>query len=141
MKNEWISILEWIGENALSQSGREELKKIQPLSKELAEKEFQTLSETITVVETGTNIFSYDMDRVTRVIEQFDMNEPLEAIDYRVIGDFLELVRKNSGLARELHFAENLQSLLDFKMNISLEMTIKQSVNEKRRGLPLMASP
>lgn len=131
MKNEWISILEWIGENALSQSGREELKKIQPLSKELAEKEFRTLREVITVVETGTNIFSYDMDRITKVVEQFDANEPLEAQDYRVIGDFLELIRKNGGLARELDFAENLQSLLDFKMNISLEMTIKQSVNEK----------
>ena len=40
MKNEWISILEWIGENALSQSGRETLKNIEPLSKEKAAREF-----------------------------------------------------------------------------------------------------
>ena len=131
MKNEWNSILDWIGENALSQSGREELKKIQPLSKETAEKEFGTLRETATVVETGTNVFSYDMDCVKKVLEQFDMNEPLEAADYRTIGDFLELFRKNSGLVSETGYAENLSSLLDIKMNISLEMTIKQSVNEK----------
>ena len=131
MKNEWISILEWIGENSLSQSGREELKKIQPLSREQAEKEFRTLKETATVVDTGLNVFSYDMDRITNVLGQFDMNEPLEAADYRTIGDFLELIRKNSGLISDLHFAENLHSFLDFKINISLEMTIKQSINEK----------
>lgn len=131
MKNEWISILDWIGENALSQSCRNLLKNIKPLSKKEAQNEFKALRETATVVDTGTNIFSYDMDKVHSVLERFDMNEPLEPCDYRTIGDFLELLRKNSSLANELDYAENLNSLLDFKMNISLEMTIKQSVNEK----------
>jgi len=131
MKNEWISILEWIGENALSHSGREELKKIKPLNKEDAVKEFAALKETSTVVETGTNIFSYDMDKVSNVLDQFDLNEPLEAMDYRTVGDFLEVIRKNNSLISELDFAQNLNALLDLKINISLEMTIKQSVNEK----------
>ena len=53
MNSEWISIIDWICEKSLSSSGKKYLHSIEPVSKELASKEFRMIRETGTLFEAG----------------------------------------------------------------------------------------
>lgn len=131
MLQEWNSIIEWIGEKSLSNYGRESLHKAEKLSFGEAEAEFALIREASALSNEYRSLFSFNLDSVREVMEMFENNEPLEAINYRTIGDFLGFVRRSGEEMKRHSFALKINSLLDFEYNISFEMTIKQAVNEK----------
>ena len=131
MLTEWNSIIDWIGEKSLSEYGKASLHKTERLSIDDCEKEFALIGEAAALSTEYRSLFSFNLDSVRRVMSQFEDNEPLEAADYRVIGDFLGIVRKTGEELKRHGFTPKIHSLLDFEYNVSLEMTIKQVVNEK----------
>ncbi|HPS29787.1 MAG TPA: Smr/MutS family protein [bacterium] len=131
MNNEWISIIDWICQKSLSESGKKYLHSMTPVSKENAQKEFKMIKEVGTLFEIGARIFSFRLDQLNDIISAFENNDPLEAKDYRIIGDFLGIIRKTGEEINQHDWAEGVASLFNFEYNISFEMTIKQSINEK----------
>lgn len=131
MNSEWTSIIDWICEKSLSSSGKKYLHAIRPVSAETASREFRMIKETGTLFEAGAKIFSFRLDPLNEVMTAFENNDPLEAKDYRLIGDFLGTVRKTGEEISQQNWAEEVAGLFNFEYNISFEMTIKQSINEK----------
>lgn len=131
MNNEWNSIIDWICEKALSGYGKKYISSLTPVSRENAQKEFAMIREVGTLYEIGNNICSFRLDQLNEIITSFEHNDPLEAKDYRAVGDFLCQIRKTGEEIRQLDWIEGIASLFNFEYNISFEMTIKQSINEK----------
>ncbi|MGI6395434.1 MAG: endonuclease MutS2 [bacterium] len=128
---EWDLIIEWISEKSHSEYGKKSLFKQKILEEKEAEKEFKMIKEIGFLIETSKSLFSFNLDTLSFVIEHFENNEPLEAKDYRVIGDFLTTVRKTGEEIKKQGWTENINSMFSFDFNISFEMIIKQCVNEK----------
>jgi len=132
MHNEWNEILKWITESAFSKAAVKHIKKIAPLTSELAEREFLFMREADTLEAHGLNIFNYNLDRVSSVIHAFKYDEAIEPIDLRIIGDFLEQIRLTEQELKKETWLEKLDSLFDgVELDISLEMTIKQTITKK----------
>ena len=131
MLTEWNSIIDWIGEKSLSEYGKASLHKTERLSIDDCEKEFALVREAAALSNDYRSLFQFNLDSVRTVTEMFEANEPLEAMNYRTIGDFLGVVRKSGEELKRQGFTPKIHSLLDFEYNVSLEMTIKQVVNEK----------
>ncbi len=131
MTEESKSIIDWIGQNAFTSKGRDFLHSMPFLTKEKAEHQFKMLKETSIMIESGLNLFNMDNDRVATVFHNLSSGEPLDAKDYRTVGNFLSNLRETGNKIKSLDWTENIASLFSFDFNISLEMTIKQSVNEK----------
>ena len=129
--NEWDVIIDLIGEKSLSSLGKKSLhlSKILPLQEVLTE--FEMIKEVGTLSGINSGLFSFRLDTLASVLDRFEENEPLEARDYRVIGDFLGSVRRTGEEIKKEGWAVNINSLINFDFNISFEMIIKQSVNEK----------
>jgi len=131
MIQEWNSIIDWIGKKSLSAYGRANLHKIARLSREEAEAEFGLIREVSGFTDDLRRLFSFNLDPVVAIAEMFEQNEPLEAVNYRTIADFLGFVRRAGEDIKRYGFAPKMEREFDFEFNISLEMTIKQAVNEK----------
>jgi DNA mismatch repair protein MutS2 len=131
MTEESKSIIDWIGKKALSSKGKEYLHSMPVLNREMATNEFKMILETATLLETGKNYFNFENDRISNIFINLEGNEPLEAKDYRTVGNFLAQIREIFNKISVLDWTENISSIFPPDYNISLEMTIKQSVNEK----------
>ena len=131
MLTEWNSIIDWIGEKSLSEYGKASLRDTERLSIDDCEREFALVREAAALSNDYRSLFQFNLDSVKTVTEMFEANEPLEAMNYRTIGDFLGIVRKSGEELKRQGFTPKIHSLLDFEYNVSLEMTIKQVVNEK----------
>lgn len=131
MIQEWNVIIDWIGEKSLSAFGKRSLHNLKVLSRKEAQIEFEMIKEASTLSETCKGLFSFRLDSLADVIDRFDRNESLEPKDYRTIGDFLGLVRKSGEEVKKQSWASNINTMLAFDFDISFEMTIKQSINEK----------
>ena len=133
MLQEWNSIIDWIGEKSLSEYGKRSLHEAERLSIEECGHEFALIREAAALSNDYRSLFPFNLDSVKNVTEMFEANEPLEAMNYRTIGDFLSVVRRSGEELKRQGFTPKIHSLLDFEYNVSLEMTIKQVVNEKGR--------
>ena len=124
--NEWDVIIDLIGEKSLSSLGKKSLhlSKILPLQEVLTE--FEMIKEVGTLSGINSGLFSFRLDTLASVLDRFEENEPLEARDYRVIGDFLGSVRRTGEEIKKEGWAVNINSLINFDFNISFEMIIKQ---------------
>ncbi len=131
MLQEWNSIIDWIGEKSLSEYGKRSLHEAERLSIEECGHEFALVREAAALSNDYRSLFPFNLDSVKNVTEMFEANEPLEAMNYRTIGDFLGVVRRSGEELKRQGFTPKIHSLLDFEYNVSLEMTIKQVVNEK----------
>lgn len=131
MLAEWNSIIDWIGEKSLSEYGKRSLHEAERLSFDECEHEFALIREAAALSNDYRSLFPFNLDSVKIVTEMFEANEPLEAMNYRTIGDFLGVVRRSGEELKRQGFTPKIHSLLDFEYNVSLEMTIKQVVNEK----------
>jgi len=131
MLQEWNSIIDWIGEKSLSEYGKRSLHEAERLSFDECEHEFALIREAAALSNDYRSLFPFNLDSVKNVTEMFEANEPLEAMNYRTIGDFLGVVRRSGEELKRQGFTPKIHSLLDFEYNVSLEMTIKQVVNEK----------
>ncbi len=131
MLAEWNSIIDWIGEKSLSEYGKRSLHEAERLSIEECEHEFALIREAAALSNDYRSLFPFNLDSVKTVTEMFEANEPLEAMNYRTIGDFLGVVRRSGEELKRQGFTPKIHSLLNFEYNVSLEMTIKQVVNEK----------
>ena len=131
MLQEWNSIIDWIGEKSLSEYGKRSLHEAERLSFEECEHEFALIREAAALSNDYRSLFPFNLDSVKNVTEMFEANEPLEAMNYRTIGDFLGVVRRSGEELKRQGFTPKIHSLLNFEYNVSLEMTIKQVVNEK----------
>ncbi len=131
MNEEWKSIIDWIGEKSLTSHGKKYLHTMQSLSKKDAELEFEMLKEATTLIETGNHIFNLNTDQACFVTGYLENNDPLEAKDFKSVGDILSRLRTTSDEIKALDWIDHISTLFVFDFNISLEMTIKQSVNEK----------
>jgi DNA mismatch repair protein MutS2 len=87
--------------------------------------------EASTLSETSKGVFSFNLDSVTGVVERFEKNEPLEAKDYRIIGDFLGSIRKSGEEIKKEKWASGINLILPADFDISFEMTIKQCITDK----------
>lgn len=131
MHNEWIEILDWITESAFSAAARQYLKDQRIMTKTEAEKEFAMMAEADILTKAGTP-FNYNLDRIGSVISAFDRDEPLETLDYRAVGDFLELMRLADTDIKKHAWIKEIDSLfIGIEPDISLEMTIKQTIDRK----------
>ena len=131
MLAEWNSIIDWIGEKSLSEYGKHSLHEAERLPFEECEHEFALIREAAALSNDYRSLFPFNLDSVKTVTEMFEANEPLEAMNYRTIGDFLGVVRRSGEELKRQGFTPKIHSLLNFEYNVSLEMTIKQVVNEK----------
>jgi DNA mismatch repair protein MutS2 len=131
MLQEWNSIIDWIGEKSLSEYGKRSLHEAERFSFDECEHEFALVREAAALSNDYRSLFPFNLDSVKNVTEMFEANEPLEAMNYRTIGDFLGVVRRSGEELKRQGFTPKIHSLLDFEYNVSLEMTIKQVVNEK----------
>ena len=131
MLQEWNSIIDWIGEKSLSEYGKRSLHEAGRLPFDECEHEFALIREAAALSNDYRSLFPFNLDSVKNVTEMFEANEPLEAMNYRTIGDFLGVVRRSGEELKRQGFTPKIHSLLNFEYNVSLEMTIKQVVNEK----------
>ncbi|HSA33358.1 MAG TPA: Smr/MutS family protein [bacterium] len=132
MQHEWAQILDMVAEGCFSAAGRRHIHDLAPLSRGEAEREFRLIGETATLSETGVAIFNYDLDRVSGVVERFRRDESLEPMDYRVVGDLLEQLRRaKQEMGRQTWVREFALLFAPFEPDVSLEMTIKQTVDKK----------
>jgi len=131
MTEESKSIIDWIGESGFSLKGKQYLHSMKILSQKDADKEFKILKEASLFLETGTNVFNHDNDRIAYVFESLSDDEPLEAKDYRTVGIFLSNLRETYNRIKSAQWSDTILTLFPFDFNISLEMTIRQSINEK----------
>jgi DNA mismatch repair protein MutS2 len=128
---EWDIIMNWIGEKAISEYGKRSLFRQDALSRAESVKEFEMIVEASTLSETSKGVFSFNLDSVTGVVERFEKNEPLEAKDYRIIGDFLGSIRKSGEEIKKEKWASGINLILPADFDISFEMTIKQCITDK----------
>ena len=131
MLQEWNSIIDWIGEKSLSAYGKRSLHEAERLSIEECEHEFALIREAAALSNDYRSLFPFNLDSVKNVTEMFEANEPLEAMNYRTIGDFLGVVRRSGEELKRQGFTPKIHSLLNFDYKVSLEMTIKQKKKEK----------
>jgi len=132
MRHEWEQILDLVAASCYSATAKRYIHNLAPLSREEAERELRAVVEAGTLADAGVAVFSYDLDRVSNILERFDHDDPLEPIDYRIIGEFLEQVRlARTAIARQTWVKEVIALFDQWEPDLSLEMTIKQTVDKK----------
>ena len=132
MQHEWEQILDLIAESCFSVAAKRHIREAKTLTREGADREFRLIAEAGTLYDAGVRIFNYDLDRLSDILYRFDHDEPLESLDYRAVGDFLEQVRLAKGeVARQTWVKEFAVLFGALEPDVSLEMTIKQTIDKK----------
>ncbi len=132
MHNEWMEILDWITKEGFSEAARNHLKSSRPMDHDELTSEFAMMEEASTLASTGLNVFNYNLDTVYSVIMNLERDEPMEPLDYRRLGEFLEHMRKTKSALDKETWLRAIDSILEgIDFDIELEMVIKQTVSEK----------
>ncbi len=132
MRHEWEQILDLVAAGCHSERAKRYIHDLPPLPREEAGQELRAVVEAGTLFDAGVKIFSYDLDRICAVLDRFDHDEPLEGIDYRIVADFLEQVRLAKAAVGRQTWVREISLIFDgWDPDLSLEMTIKQTVDQK----------
>ncbi len=130
--NEWNLIFSWIAGKNVSKSVKNYIFDSKKLSQENAVKEFELIKDVSLLEALQIRTSNFGIDRVVNIVETILDNEPLEALDYRVLADFLGLHRQLFNDVQKQNHLENFKDFLSFlEPDISLEMTLKQTVSSK----------